>query len=92
MSMTHDEMIAVIQHHKNGGKVEFLSMSGGWILVADNKPNWNFATTNYRPKPEPMVLWIEVTGAGYARATYKNKPESKAYAYTTLKKFQEVTE
>ena len=58
MSMSHDEMIAVIQAHKNGGKVEYRGRSEiTWTLVLTN-PIWNFAAHDYRIKPEPRSLWI----------------------------------
>ncbi len=47
--MTIDEMIAVMTHHKNGGKVESKSKYGTWILVDD--PMWDFGTFNYRIAP-----------------------------------------
>ena len=57
MSMTHDEMIAVIAHHRDGGKVEYMA-GGKWIEVANpNFSFFDFRTCDYRPKPEPLVLW-----------------------------------
>ena len=58
--MTHDEMIAVIQHHKDGGEVEFCS-DKFWYKV-DGIPSWDFRTYMYRPyiKPKPkQVVAIE---------------------------------
>ena len=54
--MTHDEMIAVIQHHKNGGKIE-VRYRGGRIWEADENPLWNFYCFDYRIKPEPVEMW-----------------------------------
>ena len=52
--MTHDEMIAVIQHHKNGGKVQCRNHhSNTWHDFLDGiRPSWDFATCDYRAKPE----------------------------------------
>ena len=58
--MTHDEMIAVIQHHKDGGEVEVFENTSWNKIVGD--PSWNFRTYMYRPyiKPEPkQVVTIE---------------------------------
>jgi len=54
-TMTHDEMISVIQHHKNGGKVECKHMDNRkWENAAS--PLWNFNMFSYRAKPEPLTL------------------------------------
>ena len=58
--MTHDEMIAVIQHYKDGGEVEFYN-DKFWNKV-DGIPSWDFRTYMYRPyiKPKPkQVVLIE---------------------------------
>ena len=49
--MTHDEMIAVIQHHKYGGELEFYN-DKYWHKV-DGIPSWDFRTYMYRPYIEP---------------------------------------
>jgi hypothetical protein len=50
--MNHDEMIAVIQAHKEGKKIE-ISWKGDkeWDLL--DSALWNFNSFNYRIKPEP---------------------------------------
>lgn len=55
--MTHDEMIAVIEHHKKGGTVEVRSRcrSGGWCVAS--VPTWDFSRFEYRPKKEPVERW-----------------------------------
>jgi hypothetical protein len=61
--MTHDEMIAVILHHKNGGKVQHTGKhpSLRWHDMLDGQePSWDFSCLNYRAKPEPLVLWLDV--------------------------------
>ena len=58
--MTHDEIIAVITHHKKGGKVEFKTTNSNfWRL--NEKPAWDFQAFDYRIKPEPLVIWAEIT-------------------------------
>jgi len=98
--MTHDEMIAVIQHHKNGGKVECKHKDAReWNRAS--LPLWNFEEYDYRAKPEPLVLWHLRTEDGEGYGTYYNREpaESVKVDYDkshvkklTLKKFVEVTE
>ena len=93
--MTHDEMIAVIQHHKNGGKVEF-SRKGGmatgepreWEYTA--KPTFNFEDFDYRAKPEPLVLWVRYDNTARLMQVYEHELDLREG--TTIKKFAEVTE
>jgi len=100
--MTHDEMIAVITHHKNGGKVEYRDCEkSAWREC--HKPIWDFRFFDYRAKPEPLVLWVTVTPDGSRYSTHESKelavdtiviynmdrPRAK---HLTLKKFVEVTE
>jgi hypothetical protein len=47
--MTHDEMIEVIQAHKDGKRIEF--WDEGWIAV--DAPVWAFSYIKYRVAPEP---------------------------------------
>lgn len=55
--MTHDEMIAVIEHHKKGGTVEVRSRGGpgGWCVAS--VPTWDFSRFEYRPKKAPVERW-----------------------------------
>ena len=60
--MTHDEMIAVIQAHRDGKAIQFCGygMAGAWDDVIH--PDWDFANYEYRIKPEPQKpreWWIE---------------------------------
>jgi len=88
--MTHDEMIAVIQHHKNGGKVQYRRKyeAGAWT---DINPCWDFSCSDYRAKPEPLVLWVGVLPDGQTINYGRRKPEMLP-SDVTLKKFVEVTE
>ena len=55
--MTHDEMIEVIQAHKEGKSIQWrLAGRGAWTDTG--KPNWNFDSKQYRVKPEPMTIWV----------------------------------
>lgn len=55
--MTHDEMIAVIEHHKNGGKIEVRYKGRGRVWESDENPLWNFYCFDYRIKSEPVERW-----------------------------------
>jgi hypothetical protein len=90
--MTHDEMIAVIKHHRDGGRVEFQTRSLGkdssWEEI--NEPSWDFHASNYRAKPEPATLWLELDKNELVIASYKNR--TIAQYGGTIKKFIEATE
>jgi len=87
--MTHDEMIAVITHNKNGGKVEHKAREGNfWILT--KKPTWDFEAFYYRAKPEPLSFWAEVTPSrNVGKVSFK---QFTAIDGGTVKKFVEVEE
>lgn len=64
--MTHDEMIAVIEHHKKGGKVQCSKRTlvrPEWFDAPG--PTWNFYEYDYRIKPEPVERWAVETSAGH---------------------------
>jgi len=93
--MTHDEMIAVIQHHRDGGKVEFQTRSLGkdssWEEI--NEPSWDFHASNYRAKSEPMVIYVEVSNVTNQPLRVKLSSDMTCdYTNTTIKKFIEATE
>jgi len=90
--MTHDEMIAVITHHKNGGEVECrCKRDGVWIRECHlDVRGFNFANFDYRAKPEPLAIWAEIIGNKHiARYTLT---ESKPCMGGVIKKFVEVDE
>lgn len=63
--MTHDEMIAVIQAHKEGKTIEcrqrtHLETKGSWQIVP--VPSWSFSSYEYRVKPEPAVIYAVLDG------------------------------
>tara|TARA_R110000868_G_scaffold230336_1_gene483513 strand:- start:433 stop:717 length:285 start_codon:yes stop_codon:yes gene_type:complete len=91
--MTHQEMIDVITHHMNGGKVESLvkhNPSDEWGIVST--PIWNFSECYYRAKPEPLVLWAVYDSIGLL-TTYAKQEVAETTARfmvgTTVKKFIE---
>ena len=90
--MTHDEMIEVIAHHKNGGKVECKCKGDGvWIRECHlDEYGYNFADFDYRAKPEPMVVYVEFNSAGKPMNTQLN-PYVSTFDRTVIK-FVEATE
>ncbi len=87
--MTHDEMIAVIQHHKNGGKVEWSHYNKN-VWSDSLTPCWDFLEFDYRPKPEPMVIYIQVFDDNSVRYCGTQKPPHNPKV--KIKKFIEVIE
>ena len=89
--MTIDEMIAVLTHAKNGGKVQGrFHYSTEWFDFEEGcGPSWLFNTCDYRAKPEPLVLWAEYSEKG----TLLTVCQAKDQTWTgTVRKFVEVKE
>jgi len=87
--MTHDEMIAVITHHKNGGEVEYKNhYKGDWTELLE--PRWNFLECDYRPKVEPMVIYAEVSYITGQVLRSSTQPMLHHFNNTTIKKFIEA--
>jgi len=85
MSMTHDEMIAVITHHKNGGKVQGkANWTDKWTDL--DEPTFNFTNLDYRAKPEPLVLWAEIKDGFVTAASLEQRIATHG---GTIKKFIE---
>ena len=79
--MTHDEMIAVIEHHKKGGLLESRPRhcGGGWSVVSI--PIWDFSRFEYRKKKEPLVRWGIAWEDGYMSPNFFTERENaEAYA------------
>jgi hypothetical protein len=87
--MTHDEMIAVITHHKNGGEVEYKNhYKGDWTELLE--PRWNFLECDYRAKPEPMVIYAEINEEKGHLLRTSMEPIDRIYNDTIIKKFIEA--
>jgi hypothetical protein len=60
--MTHDEMIEVIQAHKDGKVIQVKLKNDapaiGWENLRVHDPIWHFGRNVYRPKPEPKEYWL----------------------------------
>jgi hypothetical protein len=52
--MTDDEIVAVVQAHKEGKQIQLrCSNIPEWTNVVRNEPRWNFEFIEYRVAPEP---------------------------------------
>jgi hypothetical protein len=70
--MTHDEMIEVLTHHKNGGKIEYrLKADVTWKDAPS--PWWDFDEFDYRAKPEPKVIYADFNANGHPCACSHEK-------------------
>ena len=83
--MTPDEMIAVLTHYRDGGIIQVKNrLTDKWIDVLQP----NFMDMDYRAKPEPLVLWVEIdTRKGFVRSASFSKFEPTTSG--TFKKFVE---
>lgn len=94
MTMTHDEMIEVIQAHKEGRTIQARHRKKHpWGDVPN--PSWNFFEVQYRVKPEPKKLWVNF----YGDIIYTHESKEAALSHAggdrltrTAVPFVEVTE
>jgi len=69
--MTNDEMIKVLQAHKEGKTIETKRIGRGeWTEVS---PCWNFQEFEYRVKPVPRSVFINDYGDGLGGDFYIDK-------------------
>ena len=52
------EMIAVLTAYKNGEQIQ--SKHGNYEWQYNASPIWDFANTEYRVKPKPLELWVNI--------------------------------
>lgn len=93
MSMTHDEMIAVIAHHRDGGKVEIADQGKGNFEDTLN-PIWDFNEFDYRIKPEPRSLWEIRNSNGRHDSAWADKSDAEMraslFTHYTITEYKEV--
>ena len=72
--MTPDQIIEVVTAFKNGKKIQYRHKHDKHAIWRDCSSNiaWQFWDVDYRVKPEPMELWVNVfedgSGLGYTKA------------------------
>lgn len=86
--MAHDEMIAVIQAHKDGIQIQSRRKNGEKFADV-NCPSWNFLDNEYRIKPEPMDIWVLFGPDGLCAAASKTDL-STTFKGKDVRKFREV--
>ena len=94
--MTHDEMIAVIAHHRDGGKVEYKHVENtDDDYIFDPSPSFDFVTFDYRIKPEPRSLWVVRYQSGNIAGTYTDLVSAESRAKdvnnSTIHEYKEVS-
>lgn len=80
--MNHNEMIAVIQAHKNGENIQTSVRHRqknieSWRLIDDNA-GFNFISNNYRVKPAKKVLYIAIDDDADAMLHYIGETKKEA--------------
>jgi hypothetical protein len=95
--MTHNEMIAVIAHHRDGGKVECTTRNGFFWVDATHLglAGFDFSEFDYRPKPEPMTVWLVCVGNHESFAAFPSEEAATNHSLgyvikPTIKKFIEA--
>jgi hypothetical protein len=70
-----------------------------WTEAGENEwrnrgnPCWDFSAFDYRPKPEPMVIYAEVSNFTGEPLRFELSPEMECdYKNTTIKKFIECND
>ncbi len=92
--MTDDEIIAVVQAHKEGKKIEErCHSSSSWRHVTF--PRWNFEDCDYRVKKEPSVIYANEYGSKVIAYKTKFDAESSVDKKKVIRiavKYKEVVE
>jgi hypothetical protein len=82
-NMTHDEMIYVLQAHKEGERIqrqnknsELGELEEEWIDILT--PTWDFRNYNFRVRRKPRKWWLNVYRDGYREncVRYLSKKEA----------------
>ena len=94
--MSHDEMIAVIQAHKDGRFIQVKHVVDG---IGDSwndadSPRWDFKNFDYRIKPEPRSLWRVEHKNGNSAGTFDDEYQAQIYCSSlsdaTIHEYKEV--
>jgi len=91
--MTDKEIIAVVQHHEDGGEVEVRSKEGSaWVLA--HMPIWDFCDCDYRAKPEQkkkVWFWslLGINGRWFMSTTMFTEEGVREY-HKSSKEFEKI--
>ncbi len=75
--MTDDEIIAVVQAHKEGKPIQSRHMNDPYWMNNPTEFQWNFGVYEYRVAPEPSKpreWWLSLDQWGNPRCTPQNTP------------------
>lgn len=67
MKNTHDEMIEVIQAHKEGKEIEYRYIPSDDKWYISSNPSWDFSSIIYRVKQKEIEAWGVVCGGELSR-------------------------
>jgi hypothetical protein len=83
--MNHDEMIAVIQAHKEGKTIQFKYKAKDyeWKDCISNKPSWDFTEYAYRVKPGPKKIYAVFNSREVLMGSWRDKTLAENYAHQT---------
>ena len=90
MSMTHDEMIAVLRAHKEGRAIQFRDAkdAGRWFDAGNYR--WDFHHFEYRIKPEPRTIWVNEYVNDQTGVSFFNKDSAETCAESTQRAFSRI--
>jgi len=80
--MTHDEMIALIEAHRDGQTIQYrLTFDAEWRDRSLKGTDFNFADLFYRIKPEPLTL-----DQCWSKAVFTESPDGMLARFLKLAK------
>jgi len=88
--MTLEEMIAVLTHYKNGGKVQIRPINTPTWYDSNVVQYWDFTSVDYRAKPEPQVIYADFND--HEQPLFCSRAQYTPPFGRKLRKFVEVEE
>jgi len=88
--------IMVMEAYEDGAKIEHTVQHQNLPWLNINKPSWDWTRYEYRVKPEPLTLWVNVYSAGNYGSAFSSEEDAiealGGYTRGRTVKMQEVTE
>lgn len=84
--MTNQEIIAVVEASESGKEIQFRDKRTENWLDCKLAPEWNFASREYRVKPEPPKprdFWLALYGSGVKPDAFCSKVGAEAFCRIT---------
>jgi hypothetical protein len=79
MAMTHDEMIEVIEAHRDGYEIQVRPVDSTYEWEKCIDPSWNFSVSEYRTKPREPRERFFLDHGGDRLYPIRTESVSKAY-------------